>query len=145
MQVDFTIIRRGNRPLKAFVATLGFSRASYVRFFDHERNDAWVTGLREACHFFGEVPQEVLFDNASTIIHERDAYGEGDHRWHPVRFCCIKGWSPRKFARLFFRQPSDRTALSRTDRPLQDVDIGLYVSSRQPRYPPIPLGLVGMI
>ncbi len=24
MQVDFTIIRRGNRPLKAFVATLGF-------------------------------------------------------------------------------------------------------------------------
>lgn len=58
MQVDFTIIRRGNRPLKAFVATLGFSRASYVRFFDHERNDAWLTGLREACHFFGGVPQE---------------------------------------------------------------------------------------
>src|SRR5699024_8197152 len=32
VQVDFTTIRRGRAPLKAFVATLGFSRASYVRF-----------------------------------------------------------------------------------------------------------------
>ena len=97
MQVDFTIIRRGNRPLKAFVATLGFSRASYVRFFDHERNDAWLTGLREACHFFGGVPQEVLFDNASTIIRERDAYGEGDHRWHPALLALAEefGFLPR--------------------------------------------------
>ena len=84
MQVDFTIIRRGRQPLKAFVATLGFSRASYVHFFDHERSEAWLTGLREACHFFGGVPQEVLFDNASTIILARDAYGEGAHRWHPA-------------------------------------------------------------
>ncbi len=80
MQVDFTIIRRGNRPLKAFVATLGFSRSSYVCFFEHERNDAWLTGLREVCHFF----EEVLFDNASTIIRERDAYCEGEHLWHPA-------------------------------------------------------------
>lgn len=31
MQVDFTTIRRGRHKLKAFVATLGYSRASYVR------------------------------------------------------------------------------------------------------------------
>jgi|SRR5690625_1483340 len=30
MQVDFTTIRRGRSPLKAFVATLGYSRATYV-------------------------------------------------------------------------------------------------------------------
>ena len=31
---------------------------------------------------FGGVPSHVLFDNASTIVVERDAYGEGRHRWH---------------------------------------------------------------
>lgn len=30
MQVDFSIIRRGKFPLKALVATLGYSRATYV-------------------------------------------------------------------------------------------------------------------
>lgn len=30
--------------------------------------------------------------------------------------------------RLFFRQPSDKTALPGTDRPLQDVGIALCVS-----------------
>lgn len=28
------------------------------------------------------MPQQVLFDNAGTIVVERDAYGEGLHRWH---------------------------------------------------------------
>ena len=32
LQVDFTTIRRGREPLNAFVATLGYSRATYVRF-----------------------------------------------------------------------------------------------------------------
>lgn len=82
MQVDFTIIRRGKFPLKALVATLGYSRASYVRFFDHERTEAWIEGIIGAFEFFGGVPHELLFDNAKTIIIERDAYGEGKHRWN---------------------------------------------------------------
>lgn len=40
LQVDLTIIRRGKQALKAFVATLGYSRASYVHFYDNERTDA---------------------------------------------------------------------------------------------------------
>jgi len=32
MQVGFTTIRRGRNPLKTFVATLGYSRATFVRF-----------------------------------------------------------------------------------------------------------------
>ncbi len=32
MQADFTVIRRGRAPLLALVATLGYSRTSYVRF-----------------------------------------------------------------------------------------------------------------
>lgn len=83
MQVDFTTIRRGRQPLKAFVATLGFSRASFVRFSEREDSDAWLTGLREAFAYFGGVPEQALFDNAGTIITERDAFGEGQHRWHP--------------------------------------------------------------
>lgn len=40
LQVDFTIIRRGKQALKAFVATLGYSRASYVHFYDNEHKHA---------------------------------------------------------------------------------------------------------
>jgi transposase len=83
MQVDFTTIRKGKHPLKAFVATLGYSRATYVHFFDNERNESWLHGIKEACHYFGGVPRECLFDNTKAIIIERDTYGEGQHRWHP--------------------------------------------------------------
>ena len=82
MQVDFTTIRRGKRPLKAFVATLGYSRATYVRFFEHERSEAWIEGMIGAFEFFGGVPMDLLFDNAKTILIERDVYGQGLHRWH---------------------------------------------------------------
>ena len=82
MQVDFTTIKRGRFKLKAFVATLGFSRGSYVRFSTHEKQEDWITGIREALHYFGGVPKEVLFDNAKCLMIERDAYGEGRHRWN---------------------------------------------------------------
>lgn len=81
MQADFTTMR-GRQPLKAFVATLGYSRATYVRFSEREDSAEWLTGLREAFAFFGGVTEEVLFDNASAIITGRDAYGPGIHRWH---------------------------------------------------------------
>jgi transposase len=38
--------------------------------------------LREALLAFGGLPRHVLFDNAKTIVVERDAYGDGQHRWH---------------------------------------------------------------
>lgn len=82
MQVDFTTISRNRGKIKAFVATLGYSRATYVRFSEHERQDDWLTGITEAFQYFGGVPREVLFDNAKTIMIERDAYGEGQHQWN---------------------------------------------------------------
>ncbi|SFF28318.1 hypothetical protein SAMN05428977_11052 [Nitrosomonas sp. Nm166] len=47
MQVDFTTIYlyRGRQKLKAFVATLGFSRATYVRFIEYERQEDWLSGI----------------------------------------------------------------------------------------------------
>ncbi len=82
MQADFTVIRRGREPLLAFVATLGYSRASWVRFTGGEDAATLCACVREALLHFGGVPRHVLFDNAKTIIVERDAYGEGKHRWH---------------------------------------------------------------
>lgn len=84
LQIDFTTIRRGKNPLKAFVATLGYSRATYVRFSHYERQEDWMSGIREALHFFGGVPRDLLFDNAKCLMIERDAYGEGQHRWNPT-------------------------------------------------------------
>jgi len=83
MQVDFTTIRRGRDPLLAFVATLGFSRASFVRFSAREDSPAWCSGLEHAFEYFGGVPRTVLFDNARTVVIERDVYGPGLHRWNP--------------------------------------------------------------
>jgi len=82
MQADFTVIRRGGDPLLAFVATLGYSRASWVRFTAAEDTDTMLACVRGALNYFGGVPQHVLFDNARTVVTERDAYGEGRHRWN---------------------------------------------------------------
>lgn len=97
LQVDFTTIRRGQYALKAFVATLGYSRATFVHFYDHERTEAWIDGLRKAFDFFGGVTQHVLFDNAKTVIIERDAYAAGEHRWNPQLLSLAQdcGFSPK--------------------------------------------------
>lgn len=82
MQVDFTTISRAPMTIKAFVATLGNSRSSYVFFYDNERTETWIDGIKRSFEFFGGVPHELLFDNAKTIMIQRDAYGEGEHRWN---------------------------------------------------------------
>ena len=92
LQVDFTTIRRGRHKLKAFVATLGYSRASYVRFSTHERQDDWLAGIEGALQCFGGVPKELLFDNAKCLMIERDAFGEGQHRWNPKLLSMAKDY-----------------------------------------------------
>lgn len=70
-------MRRGRYPLLAFVATLGYSRASYVQFTVGEDSRTLCTCLREALVFFGGVPEHILFDNPKTVVIERDFYDEG--------------------------------------------------------------------
>ena len=82
LQIDFTTINRGRFKLKALVATLGFSRVSFVRFSEYEKQEDWLRGIEEALQYFGGAPRELLFDNAKCIMTERDAYGEGQHRWN---------------------------------------------------------------
>lgn len=97
MQVDFTIIRQGRRPLLAFVATLGWSRATYVRFYARQDTPAWCDGIEHALAFFGGTPRHLLFDNAKAIILERDVYGDGHHRWNPMLLALAEqyGFVPR--------------------------------------------------
>ncbi len=82
MQADFTTIRRGRNPLLALVATMGYSRATFVKFTTGEDAATLCAGLREALDYFGGVPEHVLFDNTKTVVIDRDAYGEGLHRWN---------------------------------------------------------------
>ena len=97
MQVDFTHVRRGRDPLLAFVATLGYSRASWVCFTGNERADTLCACLERAFVYFGGIPEHVLFDNAGTVVIERDAYGEGRHRWHGQMLALADtyGFTPR--------------------------------------------------
>jgi transposase len=97
MQADFTHVRRGRDPLLALVATLGYSRASYVTFGAREDVTALCDGLREAFDYFGGVPEHVLFDNTKAVVIERDAYGAGRHRWNDEmnEFAETCGFRPR--------------------------------------------------
>ena len=64
------------------MATLGYSRASWVRFSTREYSENMVACLRAALTEFGGVPQHVLFDNVKSVVIDRDAHGEGLHRWN---------------------------------------------------------------
>jgi transposase len=82
MQADWATVGRGADKLKVFIATLGWSRASYVEFCDDERVETLIGCHERPLPAFGGVPKEVLYDNMKTVIIERNAYGRGVHRFH---------------------------------------------------------------
>jgi transposase len=82
MQADFATIRRGRDRLAVFIATLGWSRATYVEFVTDERLETLLGCHERAFYFFGGVPREVLYDNMRTVVTERDRYGPGLHRYN---------------------------------------------------------------
>jgi transposase len=82
LQIDFVNFRRGPSPLRAFTAELGYSRYAYVEFTDNERTETLARCLEGALAFFGGVPKHILCDNPKTIVIERNAYGEGEHRYN---------------------------------------------------------------
>lgn len=81
MQVDWAKLRQGKDKLSAFIATLGFSRASYVEFVRDEKLETLLACHRNAFDYFGGVPFTVLYDNMKTVIIERNGYGPGQHRF----------------------------------------------------------------
>lgn len=84
MQVDWIEFRRRKgASLFAFVATLGYSRASYVEFVCDMRLDTLLTCHANCFVWFGGVPRRGLYDNMKTVVIERDAYGPRLHRFQP--------------------------------------------------------------
>src|SRR5438067_1354239 len=94
---DWAVIRRGPNRLSLFVATLGWSRASYLEFVEDERVETLIACHEHAFLAFGGVPRDVLFDNMKTVVLERDAYGDGRHRFNPAfrDFAKHAGFRPR--------------------------------------------------
>lgn len=82
MQADWAIVGRGSGKLKVFIATLGWSRMTYVEFCDDERVETLICCHENAFLAFGGVPREVLYDNMRTVVIERNTYGRGVHRFH---------------------------------------------------------------
>lgn len=80
MQVDW--IEFPKEHLSAFVATMGYSRASYVEYVDNERVDTLIACHMNAFGYFGGVPHECLYDNMKTVILKRNAYGFGKHKFN---------------------------------------------------------------
>ena len=83
MQVDWGAFRLGPVKLSAFVATLGFSRCTFGTFVENEQFTTLRTCHEQAFDEFGGVPKEVLYDNMRTVVQARNAYGKGQHRFHP--------------------------------------------------------------
>lgn len=76
LQVDFgsTHVQVGEELVRVFlfVATLGYSRRTYVLLSLHERQSAWLLGLEGAFRHFGGVTHEVLIDNAKALVEEHN-------------------------------------------------------------------------
>ncbi|MFP3011687.1 MAG: IS21 family transposase [Rickettsia sp.] len=82
MQVDWIEFGKGKNSLSAFVATLGFSRSSYVEFVSNEKLATLIECHKRAFDYFGGIPEEVLYDHMKTVILNRDTYGTGLHRFN---------------------------------------------------------------
>lgn len=97
MQVDWAHFTYAKLRLYAFIATLGFSRVSFVEFVEDTQLSTLLTCHEQAFHYFGGVPREALYDNMKTVILTRDAYGQGLHRLQPGfrDFAKHYGFTPR--------------------------------------------------
>lgn len=78
MQMDWVEFPKDN--LSAFVATMGYSRASYVEYVDNEKVETLLACHMNAFNYFGGVATECLYDNMKTVMIKRNAYGYGKHQ-----------------------------------------------------------------
>lgn len=97
VQIDWAVIRRGDDPLSAFVATLGYSRWSYVWFTRDEKLATLLDCHERLFEALGGVPAFGLYDNPRTIVSKRDAYGPGLHKFQPefLSFVGHHGLTPK--------------------------------------------------
>ncbi|MCE3269050.1 MAG: transposase of ISGsu6, family [Burkholderiales bacterium] len=83
MQVDWTTIRYGRDPIYAFVATLGYSRYSFVYFVNNMEADTLIQCHERAFLYFNGVTKTILYDNMKAVVEERNYYGKEQHKYNP--------------------------------------------------------------
>lgn len=95
LQVDWVEFKKDG--LYAFVATMGHSRVSFVEYMEDMQLPSLLECHIRAFEFFGGVPEEVLYDNMKTVVLQRNAFGQGLHRFHPALWDLAKhyGFLPR--------------------------------------------------
>lgn len=103
LQVDFgsthVFVGEEQTRLFLFVATLGYSRRTYVLLSLHERQSAWLLGLEGAFRHFGGVTHEVLVDNAKALVEEHNRQTREVKFNDRFRsFCSYWGVTPRACA-----------------------------------------------
>jgi transposase len=103
LQIDFgerrVVIGGVLQTVYFFVATLGYSRRTFVRSGLSQRQDEWKIGLEEALLYFGGLVACVVVDNAKALILEHRG---GVVRVHPAfeAFCNDRGlavWACRPY------------------------------------------------
>jgi len=76
LQIDFgslqVVVNEQKMKIYLFVATLGYSRRTFVDLFLHERQSAWLQGLEGAFQHFGGTTRELLIDNARALVQSHD-------------------------------------------------------------------------
>ncbi|MDQ6661483.1 MAG: IS21 family transposase [Chloroflexota bacterium] len=99
-QVDwghFGFISHHGRPcrLYAFIMTLGWSRASYLRFTVAADSTWFIRCHLHAFAYLGGVPKRLLYDNLKSVVVWRDA--EEVVHWNPrfLDFADVAGFSPQ--------------------------------------------------
>jgi transposase len=83
------------RQLSAFVITLGYSRAMYLEFTCSQALEWFLECHLHAFHYFGGVPQEILYDNLKSVVLERRL--DGTIKFHPrfLDFATYYGFTPK--------------------------------------------------
>ncbi len=99
-QVDwgyFGFITHHGRVMRlyAFIMTLGWSRACYVRFTVSSDTTWFIRCHLHAFAYLGGVPKRLLYDNLKSVVERRDT--EGKVHWNPrfLDFAEVAGFSPQ--------------------------------------------------
>ncbi len=81
--------------LYAFVMTLGWSRACYVRFTTSSDTTWFIRCHLHAFAYLGGVPRHLLYDNLKSVVERRDA--DDMVHWNPrfLDFADVAGFSPQ--------------------------------------------------
>jgi transposase len=96
-QVDWTFMRSGSKPIYAFVATLGYSRMSFVYFTEDMDTSTFIKCHELAFGYFNGIAAHILYDNLKSVVIERNVYGKGLHKFNAefLDFAQSRGFTPR--------------------------------------------------